>query len=222
MGRRFVAYYRVSDPHDLDEQVQCVADHVAERQGEVIKQYRDREAAGLERPALRRALAYARRHSAVLIVATLHGLSRDGRFLRLLRDAGVEFLACDLPEANSSTVRILAALAEYEARTASHRSRKALAAYKAAGGKLGAARPGGRRLDALARSKGARRAGHVASAQADAAYKDLAPRIRKLRGDGLTLRQIADHLNAEGRTTRRGHAWNAMQVSRVLKRSIAG
>jgi DNA invertase Pin-like site-specific DNA recombinase len=222
MGCRFVAYYRVGDPDDLAEQVRCIADHVAEARGELIKQYRDEESLRPERPALHRALAFSKRNQATLIVATLKGLSRDVHFLRTLRDSGVDFLACDLLDANTSTVRVLTALAEYESRVASQRSRKALAAYKARGGKLGAARPEGRNLDAQARSKGARKAGTIVSALADQAYKELAPLLRRLRREGLTLKQIAERLNAEGHRTRRGRPWNAMQVSRVLKRSIAG
>jgi recombinase len=37
-----------------------------------------------------------------------------------------------------------------------------------------------------------------------------------------TWRQIADRLNAEGDTTRRGAKWNPVQVARVLERDEAG
>ena len=36
---------------------------------------------------------------------------------------------------------------------------------------------------------------------------------------GLSLRDIASKLNAEGHTTRRGRPWNPVQVARVLKRA---
>ncbi len=42
-----------------------------------------------------------------------------------------------------------------------------------------------------------------------------------LRAEGLSLRAIADRLNADGHTTRRGAAWNPMQVARVLDRAGA-
>jgi hypothetical protein len=50
----------------------------------------------------------------------------------------------------------------------------ALAAYKARGGKLGAARPDAPRLSAEARARGARQGGLAARERADAAYADLA------------------------------------------------
>ena len=39
------------------------------------------------------------------------------------------------------------------------------------------------------------------------------------RNCGSALQAIADELNEQGHTTRRGKPWNRMQVSRVLKRA---
>jgi DNA invertase Pin-like site-specific DNA recombinase len=221
--RPFVAYYRVGGGHDFDEQVRCVEDHARKVGGEVIKSYRDDETSKRpERPELRKALAYAKRKNAALVVATLQGLSRDVLFLKTLLDAGVDFVACDIPDANGDSVHILTALAEYDARVASQRSKRALAAYRAKGGKLGAARPEGRNLNAEARAKGARNGAKAVKAKADEAYRGLAPMMSRLRESGLTLQEIADRLNEAGHQTRRGHRWNAMQVSRVLKRFKGG
>jgi DNA invertase Pin-like site-specific DNA recombinase len=219
VSRRFVAYYRIDDASDLQCQVECVKDHVRDEGGELARSYRDDEGRKRsERPELKKALAYVKQHGATLIIATLKGLSRDWRFLRLLRDSGIDFLACDLPFANASTINVLTALAEYEANHASERSKKAAAAYKARGGQLGAARPGARSLNPEARERGARNAGKIARASADLAYRELIPTIRSLRDSGLTLKEIADNLSANGHRTRRGRPWNAMQVSRVLRR----
>jgi DNA invertase Pin-like site-specific DNA recombinase len=43
-------------------------------------------------------------------------------------------------------------------------------------------------------------------------------RMRELRGQGLSFQQVADQLNAEGLTSKRGGAWHGMTVSRVLAR----
>jgi hypothetical protein len=40
----------------------------------------------------------------------------------------------------------------------------------------------------------------------------------ELRQDGATLQAIANELNEEGHTTRRGKPWNQVQVSRILSR----
>lgn len=41
-----------------------------------------------------------------------------------------------------------------------------------------------------------------------AAHADLAPMMGQWRTEGLTLQRIADRLNVEGHTTRRGKPWN--------------
>ena len=84
---------------------------------------------------------------------------------------------------------------------------------------LGAARPGGRRLSWEDGVKGRGRAAEVRRAQAEAAYADLVPVVAGLGAGGLSLRTIAGRLNAEGHTTRRGAAWNPVQVRRVLGRA---
>ena len=40
-----------------------------------------------------------------------------------------------------------------------------------------------------------------------------------MRANGMTLTGIAEKLNTEGHTTRRGKPWNPVQVSRVLERN---
>jgi hypothetical protein len=42
--------------------------------------------------------------------------------------------------------------------------------------------------------------------------------MQALRTEGLSLRQIADKLNAEGHKTRRGKPWNPVQVRLSLTR----
>jgi hypothetical protein len=54
------------------------------------------------------------------------------------------------------------------------------------------------------------------SAKAADAYADLTSVIVRMRDEGLSLRQIAKRIDAEGHTTRRGKIWNSVQVWRVL------
>jgi hypothetical protein len=42
--------------------------------------------------------------------------------------------------------------------------------------------------------------------------------MRELRGEGMGYKAIADRLNAEGLTSKRGGTWHPQTVSRVLAR----
>lgn len=177
-----------------------------------------------DRPELARALADCKRSKAVLVIAKLDRLARNARFLLTLIESGVDVAFCDLPSIPPGAVgkfllTQMAAVAELDAGLISERTKAALAAYKARGGKLGAARPEAHRLKGGADANAAKRAGEVSAANAAAAYADLAPVIARMRAEGLSLRQIAGRLNDEGHTTRRGKEWNAMQVRRVHRRA---
>jgi DNA invertase Pin-like site-specific DNA recombinase len=174
------------------------------------------------RPKLALALAHARRSRATLVVAKLDRLARNVAFLSALMDSSVPFIACDQPQANRLTLHILAAVAEAESVAISQRTKAALAAYKARGGLLGAARPECRHnLTHEARKHGARCAGLAASRAASEAYADLLPVVADRRAAGFTLDAIAKELNDQGHTTRRGRPWNTGQVFRVLQRVAA-
>jgi len=174
-----------------------------------------------DRPELAKALAHARRSKATLVVAKLDRLARNVAFLSAMMDSTVPFVACDNPHANRLTLHILAAVAEAEAVAISQRTKAALAAYKARGGKLGGALAQCRNLTQEAREKGAQRAGLAVARNALEAYADLLPTVRELRGKGMPLQAIASKLNTEGHTTRRGRPWNPVQVARVLDRAEA-
>ena len=114
-------------------------------------------------------------------------------------------------------------MAEGEAKSISDRTKVALAAAKARGVQLGSARPGhweGREADRLRGAKnGAIAASAVRTAKAEEAYVDLVPMMQELQASGKSLRAIAEALNADGHTTRRGAEWNQVQVKRVLDRA---
>ncbi len=223
---RLVAYYRVSTAKQgesglgLEGQVAAVVAFARGRDAEVIKAYQEVETGKrADRPELSKAIAHAKRSKATLVVAKLDRLARNVHFLSGLMESGVDFVACDQPNANRLTVHILAAVAEDEAKRISERTKAALAAYKARGGKLGAAGPNGHRLTGAMAVKGRETARQVIRAKADAAYADLAAAVAELRAAGLSLRAVAARLNGEGHTTRTGKPWNPVQVARVLERT---
>jgi len=233
MGSEIVAYCRVSTKQQgasglgLEAQRAAVEEHARRAGARVAGLYVEVESGKLaDRPELAKALAHARRNKATLCVARLDRLARNVEFLAKVMNSGAEFVACDNPAANRLTLHILAAVAEAEAKAVSERTKAALAAAKARGVKLGSARPGhwkGREDARLAGARAGAKAGALARARNAAdAYSDLAPTMKGLRAEGLTLQGIAEKLNAEGHTTRRGKPWNPVQVSRVLERAVAG
>jgi DNA invertase Pin-like site-specific DNA recombinase len=129
-------------------------------------------------------------------------------------ESGVEFRACDMPEANRLLLHVMAAVAEQEARAFSERIRNALAAAKARGVLLGAANPASRNLKIDAAAKGAHASAAARRRLRDGCNAAVTEQVTKLRGQGLSLREIAVTLNEDGFTT--GGPWHPMAVSRVL------
>jgi len=226
-ARKFVAYYRVSTEKQgrsglgLEAQRRAVEDVLSsngawDKVGEYVEIESGRNRA---RPELEKAIATARLHGAKLIVAKLDRLARDASFLFSLRDAGVDFIAADMPEANRLTVNILACVAEDEAERISRRTREALAAAKARGVELGTPE----NLDDEARRKGAQVSAEVRGARADQRAADLRPILEDLREHGRTsLRALAEGLNERNIPTARGGRWHPNTVRRVLERLEAG
>ena len=225
-----VAYFRVSTKKQgesglgLEGQVAAVEAFAKLTEKTIIARYTEVESGKKsDRPELARALSHARRSKATLCVAKLDRLSRNVEFLARVLNSEVDFAACDNPAATTLTLHILAAVAEAEAKAISERTKTALAAAKARGVALGSSRPGhwkGREAARLAGLTKARSlAAKVRSQRAREAYCDLRPSMQEMRAKPMTLQAIADALNAEGHTTRRGKSWNPVQVARVLERT---
>ncbi|RYF73503.1 MAG: recombinase family protein, partial [Cytophagaceae bacterium] len=67
-----------------------------------------------DRPQLDAAIASAKQQGARLLIAKLDRLSRNVSFIFSLRNSEVDFVACDIPDANTLTVGIMAVLAQHE------------------------------------------------------------------------------------------------------------
>ena len=158
----------------------------------------------------------AERRRATLVIARLDRLSLNAAVLLTLRDSGVRFLACDMPEANDLTVGVMALVAGAEREAISRRRKEALAAAKARGVTLG--NPNG--ASALRRAgKGWAALQAAVRKNADAFAADLAPVVTEIRAVGHTsLRGIAVELDARGNRTRRGGRWRVSNVRNLLAR----
>lgn len=168
------------------------------------------------RPQLQAALHLAKVTGSVLVIAKLDRLSRNAAFLLTLRDAGVKFIAADMPDANELTVGIMALVAEQERQAISRRTKEALQIAKSKGKKLG--NPNG--AAALRRTaKGNVAALQVIKSKADSHALDLKPVIESLAQEGITsLGSIAAALNDRGMRTPRGGQWHKTSVSNLLSR----
>ncbi|GGR75735.1 resolvase [Deinococcus seoulensis] len=220
-GQHAVAYYRVSTQRQgqsglgLEAQRTAVLSFAQGRGLVIVAEFQEVETGTKKgtRPQLQAALAQCRRSGAVLVIARLDRLARNVRFIASLMESGVAFQAADMPDAQPLVLHIMSAVAEQQAARISLDTRAALAARRARGLPLGnpaALTPERRAAGAATMRRAAieatRPAGTVAAL---------------LRDQGLSLRQIAQRLDAVGIPARRGGGWGPQQVSRLLERHAA-
>ena len=226
-NRKLVAYIRVSTARQgrsglgLEAQREAIA-RFAEAEGlELASEFLEVETgkgadALAKRPQLAAALSEAKRLGCPIVVAKLDRLSRDVAFVSGLMAQRVPFVVAELgANVDPFMLHIFAAVAERERAMIGERTKSALAAAKARGTKLGNPR--------LAEARKAATASRIAEADTFAAK--VAPTIRDIRASGgdrpLSLRKVADALNARGIPTARGGKWAATQVSDILRRTAA-
>jgi DNA invertase Pin-like site-specific DNA recombinase len=166
-----------------------------------------------DRLELARAIAHAQREGATLVIAKLDRLARSVAFIFALRDSGVKFLACDMPEANTLTIGLLAAMAQHERELISERTKAALAAKKARGFVLGS--PQNLTREATVKAADARHQ----RALDDPTNRRATELAALYRDRGLSYSAIAEKLNSNGHVTRRGLKFHGCAVERLLKRA---
>lgn len=215
-----IAYYRVSTAAQgqsglgLDAQRASVKRYAAQNCLEIAAEFTEIETGTNKRarPQIARAIAAARKHDAVLLIAKLDRLARNVHFISGLMESGVKFVAVDMPTVTNLTLHILAAVAEEEARMISARTRAALAAKRARDGEWRVSQ-----LDDQARLRGA----ETMRRQAIESMRGVAFTARMLRDSGLSLAAVAEKLNTNGYTTRQGKPFAPMTVKRILDRAPA-
>ncbi|WP_417831906.1 recombinase family protein [Terasakiella sp.] len=207
----YVAYYRVSTDRQgesglgLEAQRETVSRYIEMMGGTLLDEFTEVESgAKRNRPELDTALSRCKRLRATLVIAKLDRLARNVHFISGLLESGVEFVACDNPNANKMMVQMLAVFAEHEREMISRRTKDALKAAKARGVRLGSF---GKEL------------GRRNMESANAFAKELAPVIQEIKSDGLqTAKDIAHALNERGIKGRMGGRWHAQSVINLLAR----
>lgn len=213
-----VAYYRVSTTGQeqsglgLDAQREAVVRYLSGAGWELVDEFTETETgkgsnALAKRPQLRAALELCKRRGATLVIAKLDRLARNVNFISGLLEAGCDFVAADMPQANKVMIQMHAVMAEWERDQISQRTKDALAASKASGTKLGTAGPANLRRNIEERREAA-----------NAFAAKLAGVVEGFQVRRLSQRQMVAELNAVGIKAPRGGEWSLRQVQHLLAR----
>ncbi|MFB3389845.1 recombinase family protein [Flavobacterium sp. LAR06] len=220
--KKFVAYYRVSRKEQgisglgLSAQKSSVEKYVDGQDGIILKDFTEIETGTnkRERVEIHKAIQQAKNEGAVLVIAKLDRLARNVSFVSSLMDAGIEFLAVDMPSANNFTIHIFSALAEQEAKLISSRTKVALAELKKKGVKLG----NPQNLTSEARAKGVQRIKD--NAVNNDRNRQAQSIILNCKEKEMSYRQIADYLNQLNFKTRHGNKFYAPTVLQLYNRTV--
>jgi DNA invertase Pin-like site-specific DNA recombinase len=215
MKGNFISYLRVSTERQgrsglgLEAQRKAVEDWLNGGNWTLLDEFIEVESGKRsDRPELTKALRACKAKKATLVIARLDRLSRDVHFISGLMKSGIDFIACDFPQANKLTIHILAAVAEHEREMISARTKAALQAAKERGKQLGSRNL----VEISARGTASNRA------RARAWAANVLPVIEQLRATGATtLEAIAKGLNGRGVPAPRGGEWHKTTVQRVLR-----
>jgi DNA invertase Pin-like site-specific DNA recombinase len=225
---KFISYLRVSTDKQgksglgIEAQREAVTSYLNGGRWTLVSEYVETESGRKsDRPKLMAALSHAKAIGAKLVFAKLDRLTRNVDLLRSLVASEVDLVFCDLPSVppgpmGKFLLTQMAAVAELEAGLIGERTKKALAAAKARGVKLG--NPNG------ARALRGRQTGNseaVAKIKEKAAKRamDLKSIIEGIKLKGVTsIRAIADELNRQDIGAPRGGEWHPTAVARLLSR----
>jgi DNA invertase Pin-like site-specific DNA recombinase len=219
MSKNYVAYYRVSTVRQgrsglgLDAQAESVRNYICTNSGTLVAEFVEVESGRRkDRQELTKAIHHARVTRSTLVIAKLDRLARNVSFTAALMEAGLDFVAVDLPQANKFTIYVMAALAEMEAEMISARTKAALAEARKRGVRLGNPR--------LAECRGNQTAAVEAlKAKADSKARSYMGLVLEAKQAGQdTLQGVADFLNGRGALTPAGCLWRPTSVSRLLVR----
>lgn len=220
--KKYVGYFRVSTLEQgksglgLQSQKSMVANYIENNKGILLESFTEIETgtSKRKRTEIYKAINFAKKNNAVLVIAKIDRLARNVYFVSSLMETGVEFVACDLPQATNFTIHLYAALAEMEAKLISERTKNALAEKRKRGFKLGTPE----NLTKEAKKKGLqairqKAINNKANIQATAL-------IVEYREKGLSFDKIAKKLNDLNFGTANGKQHNSTSVLRLFKRHV--
>ena len=237
--KKFVGYYRDSKVAQglngmvLYAQMNSVYDYVSFK-GEMIKGFIEEEPGSRKKKRIEifKAIDWAKKENAVLIIAKLDRLARDVEFTSALLKGDVDFICCDFPGVNKSTIKIINEIAENELKVFSNATKEGLKAKKARIESKNYTNKNGSYMKPD--SKGKYRLGNPNGFKSEHqqlgvekikenALNDLSNTramvvISDKREQGLSYQKIAAYLNRLGFATRYGKKFNPIQVQRLYKR----
>lgn len=211
--KRYVSYLRVSTQKQGIQGLGMEAQRSAVTQfingGSILlKEFVEVESGKNDkRNELKAAIQYCKENDAELVIAKLDRLSRNASFVFALRDSGVRFVCCDMPDANNLTIGIIALLAQNEREAISTRTKAALAEKKKQGFKLG--------TNNLT-SEGVKNSIATRRENRDEHNKKALLTAQSLRKLGSSYKKIADKLNDAGFLTITGGMYYSQSVKRLL------
>jgi len=226
--KKYIVYYRVSTERQGQSGLGLEAQQAAVRQflstnkaTELPPSFTEIESGRNDRRlALREAINRCKETGSTLLIAKLDRLARNVSFIFTLKEelerAGVGFIACDLPEANTLTIGLMASFAQFESERISSRTKAALQAKRERGEPLG--KP--ENFTQAGRDKAHRSISELA--RTDITVRHAWHFIKPLREQNMSYQKIAHMLNEEGYKTRRGNKFYAKQVHDIVKRFTDG
>ena len=144
--KKYCVYIRVSTQKQgrsmlgLESQQKICRDFITSNSGECVAEFKDIESGThRDRKGLADAISYCKKNDCGLVIAKLDRLARDVEFCFKVVNTGIEIHFCDMPNINTLLLGVFASVAQYERELTSDRTKKALAAKKARGERLGGA-----------------------------------------------------------------------------------
>jgi DNA invertase Pin-like site-specific DNA recombinase len=224
--KKIIRYLRVSTSKQvtgLEVQREMLDKYEAYHDAITLESYCEVESGrNNKRPELAAAIDHAKFAGATLVVAKMDRLARDVEFTSSLMNAKVDFVICDMPDADENMMLHASMMAQYEVNQIRSRTSAALQFKKRAGVLLGSSRPDhwagreDRRLEG--QRKGTMTASKNRITKADRYAQYMRKQI-ELLPSGLTLDEIAEALTKRGFESPNGGVIVKSTISKVLSRT---